>query len=199
MKIFLPFVLASFWIAIPSAVAAPKVVGGKIIFSGNSQSANAPLGYQLFCLDPSAERECSVQWGQYKADESGSLQAPTKKNLAQVAAVKRMVDRRYSPRQDSGDDWNVLGEGGIEAGDCEDFALTNRHYLLKAGWPSKALLLATGSTFKQKRRHAILVVRTSEGDWVVDSLLPNLIKLGNYKFYWEKIQSPEGPLKFLSF
>lgn len=60
---------------------------------------------------------------------------------------------------------------GFARGDCEDFALAKRDRLLKAGWPPEAMFLAV-AYHPGLGLHAVLVVRTSAGDLVLDSRSP---------------------------
>ena len=54
-------------------------------------------------------------------------------------------------------------------GDCTDYAVTKRHELLARGWSSHSLLL-TEVVVASGEHHLVLVVRTSEGDFVLDNL-----------------------------
>ena len=66
----------------------------------------------------------------------------------------------------------VVGEEWLispKAGDCNDYAVTKRHELLARGWPSRALLLAE-VIVPSGEHHLVVVVRTNEGDFVLDNL-----------------------------
>lgn len=54
------------------------------------------------------------------------------------------------------------------AGDCEDYALDKRRALQLVGWPVESLLLATARNEKGDM-HAVLVVSTDHGDFVLDN------------------------------
>ena len=56
---------------------------------------------------------------------------------------------------------------------CHDYAVTKRHELLTRGWPSRSLLLAE-VVVPWGEHHLILVVRTSDGDLVLDNLNPGI-------------------------
>ena len=56
-------------------------------------------------------------------------------------------------------------------GDCEDFALEKRRLLLEMGIPASALALAT-TTSKATGSHALLVIRTTQGEYVLDNTAP---------------------------
>jgi predicted transglutaminase-like cysteine proteinase len=62
--------------------------------------------------------------------------------------------------------WTVPVDG---EGDCEDYVLAKRRALIKAGFSPSALRIAYVKT-SWGEGHAILVVKTSKGDVVLDNL-----------------------------
>ena len=58
---------------------------------------------------------------------------------------------------------------GSECGDREDHMLTKRRLLIRAGLPASALRIASVKT-RSGEAHAILVVKTTTEDYVVDNL-----------------------------
>ncbi|WP_353646645.1 transglutaminase-like cysteine peptidase [Mesorhizobium sp. WSM2239] len=121
----------------------------------------APLAYQLFCLK--SPRECR---GGGKASVHLTPQLLSKLDL-----VNRSVNRAIRPRNDfQADTWSL----SPASGDCEDYALTKRQRLLKLGVPASALRLAVARTGRGEG-HAVLVVRTSSGDRILDNRT-NLIR-----------------------
>lgn len=124
--------------------------------SGTQMAAVAPLGFQLFCLqNPS---ECKTG-NRNTAPYSQSL-------MKMLAQVNSQVNRSIKGRNDRGaDTWTL----NASAGDCEDYVLAKRHALIKAGVPSGALRVATAYT-RSGEGHAVLIVKTSRGDYVLDNL-----------------------------
>ena len=118
--------------------------------------SKAPLGYQLMCLK--TPQEC--QGG-------GSRQVKaTADVMAILKRVNASVNRSIKPRNDGGADvWSA----SATAGDCEDYVLAKRRALIKAGIPASSLRIAYVKT-KRGEGHAILVVKTSKGDFVLDNL-----------------------------
>jgi len=115
----------------------------------------APLAYQLFCLK--SPRDC-------RAGASGSIRLTAAKQ-AMLARINRQVNRSMRPVYDKGvDRWSA----DTRSGDCEDFALTKRRHLIKAGFPAGALRMAVART-GWGEGHAVLVVHTSTGDYVLDN------------------------------
>ncbi len=136
-----------------AAVCWGAVVAGVTPAAADSR---APLGFQLMCLqNPS---ECK---GGGKSSISGTA--------AEIALLKRVntaVNRAIRPRHDgSVDIWTV----GASAGDCEDYVLAKRRQLIRAGIPASALRIAFVKT-RRGEGHAILMVKTSRGDLVLDNL-----------------------------
>jgi predicted transglutaminase-like cysteine proteinase len=87
-----------------------------------------------------------------------------------LAAVNRHVNASVRPMRDQ-DRWGVVEFWGLPDdgyGDCEDFQLIKRKLLVEAGLPRRALRMtvvldATGEG------HAVLTVRTTRGDLVLDN------------------------------
>jgi predicted transglutaminase-like cysteine proteinase len=53
-------------------------------------------------------------------------------------------------------------------GDCEDYVLLKRKRLMELGWPASALLI-TVVRDERGEGHAVLMVRTQQGDFVLDN------------------------------
>jgi predicted transglutaminase-like cysteine proteinase len=117
---------------------------------------NAPLGYQLMCLKTPAE--CR---GGGRAVVEGSTQI-----MALIRKVNSSVNRSMTPRDDGAvDRWSADGN----TGDCEDYVLSKRKALIKAGVSPSSLRIAYVKT-SWGEGHAILVVKTTSGDFVLDNL-----------------------------
>src|SRR5205814_7262803 len=90
-----------------------------------------------------------------------------------LVEVNAKVNRSIKPEA------NLLGLAGEKwivspkSGDCNDYAVTKQHELLARGWPSRTLLLAEVVT-NWGEHHLVLVVRTAEGDLVLDNLSANV-------------------------
>lgn len=77
-------------------------------------------------------------------------------------------------------------------GDCNDYAVTKRHELLKKGLPSSALRLSVTKTAFGVG-HLVLVVSTKQGDLVMDSLSDAIRSWQATDYQWLKIQSAHDP------
>jgi predicted transglutaminase-like cysteine proteinase len=117
---------------------------------------HAPLGFQLMCLQH--PEEC-------KGGGARSVKA-TNETMSVLKRVNAMVNRSITPRNDRGADvWNA----NATAGDCEDYVLAKRKALIRAGLPASALRIGYVKT-RAGEGHAILIVRTSQGEFVLDNL-----------------------------
>jgi predicted transglutaminase-like cysteine proteinase len=141
----------------------------------------APFAFIRFCRSHSADCEASQGNATIDLDQT---------NRRQLAEINASVNRSIQPTNDTDgqDQWDV----DVASGDCEDFALTKRRLLISAGWQPGALRLAVVRT-AEGEGHAVLVVKTSEGDLVLDNRT-NAIRLWNRAgLTWLKIQSEQNP------
>ncbi len=117
----------------------------------------APFAHVRFCV--ASPGECSAGRG-----ESSVEMTPSK--MALLRGVNNRVNASIRPSMPEGlETWIV----NPESGNCHDYAVTKRHELIRAGWPSASLRLAVAYT-RAGEGHLVLVVRTSDGDLVLDNL-----------------------------
>lgn len=149
----------------------------------------SPFGAIVFCQ--SRPTQCAVRGASGFATSGGKI-VLTDHVMAMLRSVNTSVNASIRPVSDRGganaDNWQVGGGSG----DCEDFALAKRAALLRGGFPSSATLVATGET-RQGRAHAVLIVRTDRGDFVLDSKASRVVPFSAALYSWESIQSPQNP------
>jgi predicted transglutaminase-like cysteine proteinase len=82
------------------------------------------------------------------------------------------------------------------AGDCNDYSVTKRHELLKAGWPSSSLLLADVTLISTGEHHLILIVTDASASWVLDNLKGVIVTLAatRSEYALNRVESSENPL-----
>lgn len=73
-------------------------------------------------------------------------------------------------------------------GDCEDYALEKRAALLEAGVPSERLRMAVVWS-RSTGIHAVLIVRTAEGDFVLDNAVSEIRRVDETGYEWRSVQS----------
>ena len=107
-----------------------------------------------------------------------------------IARTNTHVNRTIRPVHDAAgaDVWSV----GVVRGDCEDFALTKRRTLMRAGLPASALRMAVATT-PSGEGHAVLVVTTSRGDFVLDNRTDLIVSWRSTDLDWIKIASAQDP------
>jgi len=145
-----------------------------------------PLAHAIFCLK--YPDDCRVHRMAFRR----SHVVLTPKLWAELSKINAEVNRSIVPEHNyegiAGDKWLI----SPRAGDCNDYAVTKRHELLAHGWPSRALLLAEVVT-SWGEHHLILVVRTSDGDFLADNLNANLRPWFMARYKWVRVQSPRNP------
>lgn len=83
--------------------------------------------------------------------------------------------------------WTTPIEAGGKYGDCEDYVLEKRRALLAAGVPKAALSIAVVSTFRGES-HAVLLVDTAQGEYVLDNLTPWVLPWAKTAYQWRERQ-----------
>ncbi|MET3579095.1 putative transglutaminase-like cysteine proteinase [Mesorhizobium robiniae] len=146
-------VLAAGWSTAASA-AGPMATGGP---------TSQPIGHYDFCKTNPAE--CSIRPGDLSpATMTGSL-------WRKMLSVNAKVNASVKPISD----FDIYGKDEVWAypakgvGDCEDYVLEKRRELNRLG-VSYADLLMTVVRKPDGEGHAVLTVRTSKGDYILDNL-----------------------------
>ena len=116
-----------------------------------------------------------------------------------LRSVNRRVNARIRPITDQAhwgvvDRWDYPLDG---KGDCEDYALFKRKLLADAGLPRQALLITVVRDHNGDG-HAILTVRTSRGDFVLDNLADRVKPWTETGYKFVKQQSQEDPNVWVS-
>ena len=111
----------------------------------------------------------------------------TAETIETIQRVNRDVNASIMPvgRSSAVDDggWTI----SPASGDCNDYAVTKRHELVRSGLPAKAVRLAVVKT-TSGIGHLILVVSTNKGDLVLDNLSETIVKIqsaGDARYWFE--------------
>jgi predicted transglutaminase-like cysteine proteinase len=162
---------------------------GTALSIGFGRSAPIPMGYYQLCKANSSV--CVPRSGKDERIAGGAvvLSPALAKELVSVNAE---VNRSIRPVTDMqqfrvADRWTVSPRN--KRGDCEDYALTKKARLLGKGWPSSALLIALANTWRGEE-HAVLIVRTDHGDFVLDNLTSAVRGWTPTLYRWKTVQSP---------
>lgn len=133
-------------------------------------ATSAPRAYMIFCLrNP----------GECRPAQSSDTVAYSPQLVAKLNRVNNEVNRSIRWTGDQGDVWRIGGQ----TGDCEDFALTKRSKLIRLGVPAGALRMAVVRTSKGEG-HAVLVVKTSKGDLVLDNIKKTIVSRQQTDYRW---------------
>lgn len=140
--------------------------------------ASRPFGHIEYCA--AAKGDC--------AKRKAASKLPSV-SLAKLRSVNKSVNRAIKPVSDN-DQFGTREKWvkNTRAGDCEDYALTKRARLSSMGIPKANLLLAIGRSAGEA--HTVLVVRTKDGDFVLNNLNDEVTPISRSTLGISKIQSP---------
>lgn len=157
---------------------------------------NAPPGYVDFCRREPAE--CRSQ-SRVRRISGGDARLPlTADRWVMLNAVNSYINDRITPKTDR-DLYGVEEHWTMPrgAGDCEDYVLLKRRELIKRGWPESALLI-TVVLDEQGDGHAVLTVRTAQGDFVLDNKHSRVLLWNETPYTFIKRQSYRSPQLWVS-
>ncbi|MER8744892.1 transglutaminase-like cysteine peptidase [Mesorhizobium sp. M1004] len=144
-----------------------------------------PVGHYEFCQK--LPQECA---------QRTPKQAPvelTRKLWAAIVDVNNSVNTRIVPRTDmemwgKEEVWSYPDSG---FGDCEDYALEKRRELMALGVPAGNLLM-TVARQQNGDGHAVLTVRTSLGEFILDNLDSKVLSWTDTDYTYLKRQSDQN-------
>jgi predicted transglutaminase-like cysteine proteinase len=141
---------------VPDAAARPMDIGGP---------TSSPIGHFEFCKK--WREECA------RIAEPSGPEALSEAAWAAVRQINKRINSEIAPKTDR----ELFGKEELwtfpkGAGDCEDYALLKRRTLIEERGFSPSNVLLTVVKRKNGEGHAILTLRTTEGDFVLDNLHP---------------------------
>lgn len=177
-------------LAVSAAVAFAALVGPAHAETTKSQAflvakqaTSAPAGASQMCS--TFQWACAVSKGA----------APvTKAQLTAIKKINSKINRRVNEVSDAKqygreEYWALPTSRG---GDCEDFALLKKRELMKAGIAGQNLLIATVLD-NRRRAHAVLVLRTASGDYVLDNLTNKIKHWDSTGYVFLRLQNANAP------
>jgi predicted transglutaminase-like cysteine proteinase len=150
---------------------------------------NPPVGYLDFCR--SFPRECA-------SNGLEQAQRLTAGGWRELNEINTGVNRAVAPVTDL----DLYGNEEVwtlpaSYGDCEDYVLLKRKRLVERGWPTGALLVAV--VFDEiGDGHAVLLVRTDRGDFVLDNKTDEVRAWYDTAYRFVKRQSVSDPNRWVS-
>lgn len=156
--------------------------GSNGAFLVSKGSASAPGGFSGLCS--------KYKWACASAMNSGMSSGAS---LRLAKAVNDEVNRKTRSIEDRAqygreEYWTLPSARG---GDCEDFALLKKKRLVERGVGSNSLLIATVLD-RRLQSHAVLVIRTAQGDFVLDNLNKNILRWNETGYTFLKMQNPNS-------
>lgn len=111
---------------------------------------------------------------------------------AQLMKVNKEINRSIRYRSDAAKDiWEVADK----AGDCEDYAIRKLQTLVQDhGFPRGALTLAACRA-DRGRGHAVLLVHSDRGVYVMDNLSPRVMPWQELPYDWVAREEPGAPFR----
>lgn len=173
----------------PARRAAPIARAVAVMTEGGG--VQAPHGYQRLCARDA--RFCAAP-----AEPRPGAAVPVNRDLLErLAAYNRGVNAAYEPASDMdvygvSDLWTLP----VRKADCEDYALAKQAGLIAAGWPRESVLIGV-VVGEQSPFHAVLVVRTSKGEFVLDNLTDEVLDWRDTGYTWVIRQSTEHPQRWV--
>ncbi len=158
-------------------------------FMEMEKSVKAPVGHRQFCKEN--QRACS-----------GSTNSPvvvklTEARWNELIALNQTINNRIRPVTDDvnfgrPEYWTYPVNG---TGDCEEYVLEKQRALIAAGWPKSALLITVAKDVKNAG-HAVLTVRTDQGDMILDNQVEAVLPWYATPYRYIKRQSTRAPAKW---
>jgi predicted transglutaminase-like cysteine proteinase len=149
-------------LGVTGAAAQTANVPVASIPAASGGDARAPYAWVEFCKKYPVE--CRVNTGEADRIEL------TPKVWKQIVAMNTRINREIEPVTDMEhwgvvDRWDMAEDG---RGDCEEYVLVKRRKLAEAGIPRRAML-ATVVIDEENAGHAVLMIRTDRGDFILDN------------------------------
>jgi len=172
-------------------LALTPASAGQTLFISVGDDTRAPIGWVEFCAQRPVE--CNVT---PTAPRDAKL---TAKSWRELARINRLVNTRIRPMTDLEhygvvEKWAYPDDG---YGDCEDYVLLKRRMLMEVGWPREALLI-TVVRDRKGDGHAVLTVKTDQGEFVLDNQAEEIVLWSDTGYRFVKRQSQSDPNVWVS-
>ena len=122
---------------------------------------------------------------------------------SRIVAVNGRLNREIRQTLDlrqygTPDHWAIPASryGTSPRGDCEDYVLAKRSRLIAEGIPASLLSIALAQT-RYGEDHAVLLISTAEGDYVLDNLTDRIEHWTQSGLRWQSRQRPGDVLKWV--
>ena len=152
-------------------------------------ATRAPAGHVGFCSENPSE--CRSQ------NRNAVVVKLDRERWNELLAVNAEVNRQIRPVTDVElfgveEYWTFPSSG---AGDCEEYVLEKQRVLQKRGWPKSALLITVVKD-TNNAGHAVLTVRTDQGDIILDNQIEAVLPWYSTPYRYIKRQSASSPVQW---
>jgi predicted transglutaminase-like cysteine proteinase len=151
----------------------------------NTGTARPVLAWTRFCERHADECRVNVS--------EPPVVAMTPQVWRNIVLVNRRVNARIKPKTDQEhwgivDSWDFPDDG---YGDCEDYQLLKRRQLSELGVPRRAMRM-TVVIDDQGEGHAVLMVRTDRGDFILDNKTNAVLPWAQTGYVYVKREGQDG-------
>jgi len=162
----------------------------------------APKGYRVMCQTQPAL--CAADQTQHVATKipasftsGGDTNAMSQERWNQIVDTNDTINWKISPASDKdmygvSDVWSMPSRYG----DCEDYAIAKKWELLRKGFKPEQLLY-TVVEGRLSAYHAVLVVRTQWGDYVLDNMTDEVLPWRETGYTFVIRQSTNNPSQWV--
>lgn len=151
--------------------------------------AQPPSGFEGFCRRHPRECEGDGRGNERIPLNRSTLQLLQKVNIEVNAEIEPITDFELYGMNEF---WTIPRYRG----DCEDIALLKRQRLLQYGFPVSAVLMTVVEDPKGQG-HAVLTVRTKDGDLILDNLTNEILPWYKTPHTFETRQSSLSPTNWV--
>jgi predicted transglutaminase-like cysteine proteinase len=181
------FLFAAASLLVPSWTGAAE----RMAYIAVGEVTRPPIGWVQFCEE--RPWECKTE-----ATEARDVQL-TNVAFKELDRVNRYVNDHVKPMTDL-EHYGVVEKWAYPEdgyGDCEDYVLLKRRMLMQLGWPRQALLI-TVVRDKKGDGHAVLTVRSSKGEFILDNQEAEILPWSDTGYRYVKRQSQSDPNVWVS-
>lgn len=178
-----------------AAAAAVSMAGAALAIDAGSQAAFLPVSGAASAPAGAAAICKAYDWACAGATSTAPVGADV---LRMASVVNKAANQRIRPITDmeqyaTAEKWSLPTKRG---GDCEDYALFKKLELIKAGVSADKLLIAAVLD-KKNNVHAVLVLRTAMGDYVLDNLTSRVLPWNKTGYAFLRMQDPNQPSRWV--
>jgi predicted transglutaminase-like cysteine proteinase len=173
------------------SVKKPSIEAEKVVFMQSFGNTLPPIGYVTFCRQNQAECSPARRFADRVQLNAAKFRELAEVNEAVNDAVMPITDLDLYGKVEV---WTYPADN---KGDCEDYVLLKRRTLIERGWPESTLLI-TVVRDENNQGHAVLTVRTDQGDFVLDNKRREVVQWASTPYTFVKRQSERNPLVWIS-